>query len=111
MGLEPDPFINKPIYFREKIDKYIVNLFVEKMIEINEIFKKQIVFAHASYEHYANVHKQNVPNYDLSNEIWLYTRNMQTKRPSKKLFNKFDSFFLITKIISPHVYKLELFYD
>ena len=33
---------------------------------------------------------------------------MQTKRPSKKLSDKFDGPFLITKIISPNVYKLEL---
>ena len=36
---------------------------------------------------------------------------MQTKRPSKKLSDKFDGFFPITKIVSPHVYKLELFHD
>ena len=35
---------------------------------------------------------------------------MQTKRPNKKLFDKSDGFF-ITKIINPHVYKLEIFYD
>ena len=40
--------------------------------------------------------------------MWLDTRNMQTKRPSKKLFDKFDGFFLITKIFSPYIYKLEL---
>ena len=40
--------------------------------------------------------------------MWLDTRNIQTKRPSKKLFNKFDNFFLIIKIVSLHVYKLEL---
>ena len=33
---------------------------------------------------------------------------MQTKRPNKKLFNKFDGLFPITKIINPHVYRLEL---
>ena len=36
---------------------------------------------------------------------------MQTKRPSKKLSDKFDGLFPITKIINPHVYKLELPYD
>ena len=41
----------------------------------------------------------------------LDTRNMQTKRPSKKNSDKFDGPFLITKIINPHIYKLELLYD
>ena len=36
---------------------------------------------------------------------------MQTKRPNKKLSDKFDGPFPITKIISPHVYKLELLHD
>ena len=36
---------------------------------------------------------------------------MQTKRPSKKLSDKFDGPFPITKIVSPHVYKLELLHD
>ena len=110
-GLKPDPFINKPKYFREKLDKDIVNFFVEKMTKINEVLKKQMGFVQISYEHYANVHKQNVPNYVLNDEMWLDTRNMQTKRPSKKLSVKFDGFFPITKIINPNIYKLDLFHD
>ena len=81
------------------------------MAEINEFLKKQMVFVQASYEQYTNVHKQNVPNYILGDEIWLDTRNMQTKRPSEKLSNKFDGPFPITKIINLHVYKLELPHD
>ena len=111
MGLEPDPFISKPMDLREKTDRDTANSFVEKMTKINEVFKKQMAFAQASYEHYVNFHKQNAPNYALGDEIWLDTRNMQTKRPSKKLSDKFDGPFPITKIISPHVYKLELLHD
>ena len=70
-----------------------------------------MAFAQVSYEYYPNVHKQNVPNYVLGDEVWLDTRNMQTKRPSKKLSDKFDGPFPITKIINPHVYKLELPHD
>ena len=82
MGLEPDPFINKPMDFRERTDRDIANFFVEKMAKINEVLKKQMVFVQISYEYYANVHKQNVPNYVLDDEVWLDTRNMQTKRPN-----------------------------
>ena len=97
--------------FRERTDRDTANFFVEKMTKINEVLKKQMALAQASYEHYANVHKQNAPNYVLGDEMWLNTRNMQTKRPSKKLSNKIDGPFPITKIISPHVYKLELPHD
>ena len=58
MGLEPDPFINKPMDFREKTDKNIVSFLHERLVKINEILKKQMVFAQASYEHYINVHKK-----------------------------------------------------
>ena len=75
-GLEPDPFINKLMDLCERTDKDIVNSFVKKMVEINEVFKKQMVFAQASYEQYANVHKQDAPNYVLNDEVWLDTRNM-----------------------------------
>ena len=111
MGLELDPFISKPMDLREKTDGDTANFFVEKMAKINKVLKKQTAFVQTSYKHYANVHKQNVPNYGLGDEVWLNTRNMQTKRPSKKSSDKFDGFFLITKIISPHVYKLLLFHD
>ena len=42
--LEPDPFINKPMDFREKTDKNTANSFVEKLAKTNEFFKKQMVF-------------------------------------------------------------------
>ena len=69
MGLEPNPFISKPMDFPERTDRDTANSFVEKMIKIKEVFKKQMVFAQASCEHYANVHRQNVPNYVLGDEI------------------------------------------
>ena len=108
MGLEPDLFVNKPMDFQKKRDKVLVNDFVERMTTINDVLKKQMVFVQILYENFANKHKQNVPNYIVNDEMWFDTRNMQTRRPSKKLSDKFDSPFLITKIISPHVYKFEL---
>ena len=76
MGLEPDPFINKPMDLRERTDKDTANSFVEKMVEINDVLREQIAFVQASYEQYTNVHKQDVPNYILGDEVWLDTRNM-----------------------------------
>ena len=63
------------------------------MVEINDVFKEQMVFAQVSYEQYANVHKQDAPSYALGDEMWLDARNMQTKKPNKKLSDKFDSFW------------------
>ena len=69
MGLEPNPFINKPMDLRERTDKDIFNSFVEKMVEINDVLREQMVFVHVSYEQYANVHKQDVPSYALGDEM------------------------------------------
>ena len=45
MGLKPDPFISKPMDYREKTDRDTANSFVKKMAKINEVLKKQIAFA------------------------------------------------------------------
>ena len=108
MGLKPDPFVNKPMDLQKKKNKVLTNEFVEKMTTINEVFREQMAFVQASYENFANRHRQNASNYIVNDEVWFDTRNMQTKRPSKKLSDKFDGPFLITKIVSPHAYKLEL---
>ena len=81
------------------------------MTEINDVLREKMGFVQVSYEQYANVHRQNAPNYILNDEVCLDTRNMQTKRLSKKLSDKFDGLFPTTKIINLHVYKLELLYD
>ena len=57
MGLKPDLFISKPMDLREKIEKKIVNSFVEKIVKINKVLKNQMVFVQVAYKHYANVHK------------------------------------------------------
>ena len=97
MGLKPDPFINKLMDLREKTDKDTANSFVEKMAEFNEVLKKQMVFIQTSYEQYANAHKQDVPNYILNDEIWLDTRNMQTKRPNRKIIKQIRWFFFLSQ--------------
>ena len=68
MEREPDPFINKPMDLRKRTNRDTANSFVEKMAEINDVFREQMVFAQASYEQCANVHKQNVPNCALGDE-------------------------------------------
>ena len=49
--------------------KLFVNKIVEKITTINKIFKNQMVLIQISYENFANKHKQNIPNYAVSDEI------------------------------------------
>ena len=67
MGLKPDLFINKFMYFHQK--RKLVNEFVGKMTTINEVFEKQMVFVQSLYENFANKYKQNIPNCTVNDEI------------------------------------------
>lgn len=52
--------------------------------------------------------RQPAPKYKVSDLVWLNAMNLQTRRPSKKLSNKFEGPFEITEIISSHAYRLKL---
>ena len=67
-----------------------------------------MTYAQAMQSEYADRHRQHAPKYAVGDEVWLDARNLAINRPNKKLFNKFEGPFLITDIISPYSYRLEL---
>ena len=50
---------------------------------------------------YADLLLLEVPKYSMGNAIMLSTRNVQMKRPSKKLDHRFIGPFQVEKVISP----------
>ena len=49
----------------------------------------------------ANQHQKDVDNkYKVSNKVWLLTKNIKTKKPSKKLDHKMIGPYKIKKLIS-----------
>ena len=82
--------------------------FTDKMNIINEILHAQVTRARALAEDSANRRRDHGPIYKVGDQVWLDTRNMLLIRPSKKLSNKYDGPFKVTRIISSHATELEL---
>ena len=91
---------------REHADEYAT-----KMNTINAELRIQMTWAQVNQERFANAHREHAPKYVVNNSVWLNTRNMRIKRPSKKLKNKNDDPFPIKAIHEFHAYKLELSED
>jgi len=88
-----------------------VDLFIQKMNQINKILREQMILAQAYQKQFANVHWQHALKYAINDMIWLDARNLMIHWLSKKLFNKFEKSFRIIKIVSSHSYQLELLND
>ena len=88
-----------------------VDEYVNKMNVINAELRTQMTWAQIRQERFANAHRAHDPKYAVENKVWLNTRNMRIKRPSKKLENKNDEPFTIKAVHEFHVYELKLFTD
>ena len=88
---------------REHADEYAT-----KMDTINAELRTQMTWAQANQERFANAHREHAPKYAVGDPVWLDTRNMRIKRPSKKLGDKNDGPFPIKAIHGFHAYELEL---
>ncbi len=95
----------------EHSEQIHVDLFVQKMNQINEILREQMILAQAYQKQFANVHRQHALKYAINDMIWLDARNLMIHQLSKKLSNKFERSFRIIKIVSSHSYQLELLND
>ena len=47
----------------------------------------------------ANLHRVLAPFYQVGDQVWLYSRNFQTQRPSRKLDNKWIGPFEVLELI------------
>ena len=103
MGTEParslptGPLREKAIAADEK---------VQEMEEIHQHLKEQMRFAQARYEQYS-AGKQ-PPLYRVGDKVWLNARNIETKRPSKKLDFKNLGPFEVVKAVNARAYRLRL---
>ena len=107
LGIEPPNPIEglAPAEARQAI---AANALIDKMAEIQSHLTEQMAWAQAYQAQYADERRAHAPNYQVGDQVWLDTRNLSTRRPSKKLDNKYDGPFKILQKISSHAYKLEL---
>lgn len=100
MGFEPVLPTNRPARDAEE--------FACRMELITEFVRTAITSAQARQEEQANRKRQPARRYQVSQYVWLDSRNIRTLRPQKKLDWKNLGPFRIVEIVNPHAYKLDL---
>ena len=87
------------------------NAFATRMEGIQKILRDNMLIAQANHKRYANWHRGPAPQYKIRDLVWLNTRNLFTKQPSKKLKNCHSGKYRVQKIISNHAVELDLSSD
>ena len=78
------------------------------MEELQKILQDNMLIAQADHKRYANQHCSRAPQYKVGDLVGLDTRNLFTKRPSRKLENRHMGKYRVKKIISNHTIELDL---
>lgn len=106
MGFEPPTGINR--MGLQAMQARQANDMVEKMSELTEYIREEMLWAQALQQEYANRKRQPAPAYKIGDSVWLDARNIRTKRQSKKLDWKNLGPYKISKVVSSHAYRLDL---
>jgi hypothetical protein len=95
IDFEPDNKVENP---KEDQARTLAN----RLSEIHDLIKSQIVFAQDRQQEYADRHRLPTPAYQPGDTVWLNARNICTNRPSWKLDNKRYGPFQIVKEIGKY---------
>ena len=106
MGFEPPTGIQR--IGSQAIQARQANDMADKMRELTEYIREEMLWAQATHQEYANRKRQPAPAYQVGDSVWLDARNIRTKRQSKKLDWKNLGPYKISKIVSSHAYRLDL---
>ena len=79
-----------------------------EMKKLHEQMQRQIEYNNEKVEGQVNNKRKNCPQLKEGDKVYLLTKNMKTKRPSKKLDHVKVGPFLIKKVKGPVNYELEL---
>jgi hypothetical protein len=78
------------------------------MHTIYESAAKALLRAQERMKHYADQHRKDIPVYQIGDLVMLNGKNIQTRRPSRKLDHKNHGPFQVEKVVSPLAVKLTL---
>ena len=78
------------------------------MEKLQQFFTNEMTWAQSVYKASANKNWILAPAYQISDFVWLDTRNLNTNQPAKKLNWKNAGPYKVEKVISPHTYQLKL---
>ncbi len=76
--------------------------------EIQEHLQTEILRAQHRYSEGADRRRTPAPAFKEGDRVWLNTKNIVTRRPSRKLDHRRIGPYKIVKVVSPWAYKLEL---
>ena len=68
-----------------------------------------MIWAQSIYKTVVNKKQTPVPAYQIGDFVWLNIRNLNTKRPAKKLNQKNTGPYKVKKVVSSYTYWLKLF--
>ena len=109
MGFEPSRHFDDPTVLEDIQLRGSAENFATKMLKIDEVLREQITYAQANQNEFANRNRQPDLKYREGDKIWLNVRNLWIEKGrTRKLINKFKDPFKITKVVSSHIYRLEL---
>jgi hypothetical protein len=106
MGFEPPSDTLRPPHQRLQVGD--VNRMVDKIRDLTEYVREELLWAQASQQEYANRKRTPAPAYSVGDHVWLDARNIRTSRQSKKLDWKNLGPFPVTQMVSSHAYRLDL---
>jgi hypothetical protein len=92
------------------VPSHAAHLKVAEMKKVNEYLKKELGKTNVGYAEQINHKRRPIPEdkFQIGELVWLDLRNVETKRPTKKLDYKHFGPFRITEKISTHAYRLDL---
>ena len=82
--------------------------FTTHMKELKKFLKTEMQFTQANYETATNRHHIPAPSYQVEDQVWLSTKNLQTKRLCQKLNMRRAGSFKVKQVINPYAYELDL---
>jgi hypothetical protein len=82
--------------------------FVERMKNVREETQSALQQAREDMAHFHNIHRGKPTTFEVGDKVWLDSRNIRTKRPMKKLDDRWFGPFPIIEVVSNNAYKLKL---
>ncbi len=76
--------------------------------ELHQYLQGQLQHTIKRYQLHSLDRRLPIPNFKVGDSVWLDSRNIKTKRPSKKLDHRFLSPFPVVEMVSSHAVRLGL---
>jgi transposase InsO family protein len=98
----------EPIPEPQDLQSLDAHRFSQKMEDINNYLRAEMLLSQESQETAANRHREPAYSYHVGDMVWLNSKNLKTRRPAKKLDWKNLGPFQVTRKISAHAFELKL---